>query len=299
MCFSAPGFRVHAFVRRPVYLVGFLRQAASARMSDGFQIMKKVMRAQMQLILALLAAPLLVSATEVEEYFPITVGASWTYQVSRERSTTVAERAVEERITGWSVERVVKISDEISYAAPVYTLSQDISEENHTIGRKTVSSIESHVSAEPHQVLLHGQLIRGASRIESKLTRFEPPVAMLKLPIPAPGEPFPSVMRSHGMTVDSRPYERAEETLKTPVGEFRCLRISSRGVVTGELPGVPTVRIAQGSVEATSWYARGVGLVKHVQVVDMTFELPNGAKTKSQERKIKELSAFVVPPPAI
>jgi hypothetical protein len=253
------------------------------------------MRAQIPLILALLAAPLLVSATEVEEYFPITVGASWTYQVSRERSTTIAERAIEERITGWSVERVVKPSDEISYRVPVYILSQDISEENHTIGRKTVSRIESHVSAEPHQVLLHGQLIRGASRIESKLTRFEPPVAMLKLPIAAPGEPFPSVMRSHGMTVDSRPYERAEETLKTPVGEFRCLRISSRGPVTGDLPGMPTVRITDGSVEATSWSARGVGLVKQVQVLTMTFELPTGVKTKSKERKIKELSNFVVP----
>lgn len=88
------------------------------------------------------------------------------YQVSRERSTTVPEKAVEERITGWSVERVVKPSDEISYAVPVYTLSQDISEENHKTGQKTVGSIESHVSAEPHQVLLHGQVIRGASRIE-------------------------------------------------------------------------------------------------------------------------------------
>jgi hypothetical protein len=256
------------------------------------------MRAQIPLSLAFLAAPLLVSATEVEEYFPISVGASWTYQVSRERSTTVAERAVEERITGWSVERVVKSSDQISYGAPVYTLSQDISEENHTTGRKTVASIESHVSAEPHQVLLHGQLIRGASRIERKLTRFEPPVAMLKLPLPAPGEPFPSVMRSHGMTVDSRPYERAEETLKTPVGEFRCLRISSRGPVTGELPGKPTVTITTGSVEATSWFARGVGLVRQVQVLNMTFALPNGVKTKSEETKVKELSAFIMPNPS-
>jgi hypothetical protein len=188
-------------------------------MSDEFRRMiKKVMRAQIPLILALLAAPLLVSATEVEEYFPITVCASWTYHISKERATTVGEKIVEERIKGWSVERFVKPSDEISYPAPVYILSQDISEENHATGRKTDVSIESHVSAEPHQVLLHGQLIRGASRIESKLTRFEPPVAMLKLPIPAPGEPFPSVMRSHGLTVDSRPYERAEETLKTPVG---------------------------------------------------------------------------------
>jgi hypothetical protein len=112
--------------------------------------MKKVVLAQIPLILALLAAPLLVSATEVEEYFPIRVGASWTYQVLRERSTTVAEKAVEERITGWSVERVVKPSDEISYAVPVYTLSQEISEENHTTGRKSVVSIESHVFAEPH-----------------------------------------------------------------------------------------------------------------------------------------------------
>ena len=167
-----------------------------------------------------MVAPLLVAGGEVAEYFPIRVGASWTYHISKERATTVAERAVEERITGRSVEQVVKSSDEISYAAPVYILSQDSSEKNHTTGRQSVVSIESHVSAEPHQVLLHGQLIRGASRIETKLTRFEPPIAMLRLPIPAPGEPFPSVMRSHGMTVDSRPYEAAEETLKTPVGNL-------------------------------------------------------------------------------
>ena len=255
-----------------------------------------MMRAQIRLSLALLTAPLLISAAEVEEYFPVRVGASWTYHISRERVTTVGEKIVEERITGQSVERVVKLSDEISYGAPVYILSQDISEENHMTGRKTVASIESHVSAEPHQVLLHGQLIRGASRIESKLTRFEPPVAMLKLPIPAPGEPFPSVMRSHGMTVDSRPFERAEETLKTPVGEFRCLRISSRGPVTGELPGMSTVRITEGSVEATSWFAPGVGLVKQVQVLNLNLELPDGVTTKSEERKIKELSGFVMPP---
>jgi hypothetical protein len=207
-----------------------------------------------------LAAPLLVGAAEVEEFFPIRVGASWTYHISKERATTLAERAVEERITGQSVERVVKPSDQFSYGAPVYILSQHITEENHTTGRKSGVTLESHVSAEPHQVLLHGQIIRGASGLETKLTRFQPPVALLRLPIPAPSEPFPSVMRSHGMTVDSRPYERAEETLKTPIGEYRCLRISSRGPVTGELAGAAPIRITRGSVEETSWFARGVGL---------------------------------------
>jgi hypothetical protein len=257
---------------------------------------KKMTRAQILLNLALLAAPLLVSAGEVEEYFPIRVGASWTYQISKERATTVVEKTVEERITGQSVERVVKPSNEISYGAPVYMLSQHITEENHMTGRKSDVSIESHVSAEPHQVLLHGQLIRGASRIESNLSRFEPPVAMLKLPTPAPGEPFPSVMRNHGLIVDSRPYERAEEALRTSVGEFRCLRISSRGPVTGELPGMPPVRITTGSVEATSWFAKGIGLVKQVQVLNLNLELPNGVTTKTEERKIKELSAFIMPP---
>ena len=195
------------------------------------------MREQIRLSLALLAAPLLVSAGEVEEYFPISVGASWTYHISKERITTLGERVVEERITGESVERVAEPSDEFSYGAPVYIVSHHITEENHTTGRKSVARLESHVSAEPHQVLLHGQVIRDAPRIETRLTRFEPPVALLKLPIPAPGEPFPSVMRNHGMTVDARPYERAEETLTTPVGKFRCLRITSRGPVTGELAG--------------------------------------------------------------
>jgi hypothetical protein len=253
------------------------------------------MRDRIRLSLALLAAPLLVGAAEVEEFFPIRVGASWTYHISKERATTLAERAVEERITGQSVERVVKPSDQFSYGAPVYILSQHITEENHTTGRKSGVTLESHVSAEPHQVLLHGQIIRGASGLETKLTRFQPPVALLRLPIPAPSEPFPSVMRSHGMTVDSRPYERAEETLKTPLGEFKCLRISSRGRVTGEVAGTEPVRITTGSVEETSWFARGVGLVKQVQVLSMNLELPNGVKAKSEERKVKELSDFVVP----
>ena len=96
------------------------------------------------------------------------------------------------------------------------------------------------------------------------------------------------------MTVDARPYEGAEVTLTTPVGEFRCLRITSRGPVT-ELPGTPPVRITAGSVQATSWFAKGVGLVKQVQVLSINLELPDGVKVKSEERKIKELSNFVVP----
>ena len=224
------------------------------------------------------------------------VGASWTYHISKERATTLAGRTVKERITGQSVERVVRSSDEFSYGASVYVLSQQITEENHTTGRKKVVSLESHLSTGPGQVLLHGQVIRDAPGIETKLTRFEPPVALLRLPIPASGEPFPSVMQSYGMTVDARPYERAEETLKTPVGEYRCLRISSRGPVMGEVPGSVPIRITTGSVEDTSWFARGVGLVKQVQVLSMNFMLPNGVKTNIKERKIKELSAFIMPP---
>jgi hypothetical protein len=132
-------------------------------MSDDFRrIMKKAICTQVRLTLALLAAPLLASAKEVEEYFPVRVGSSRTYHISKERATTLGEKIVEERITGQSVERVVKLSDEISYGASVYVLSQDVSEENHMTGRRTVVTIESHVSVQPHQVLLHAQLIRGA-----------------------------------------------------------------------------------------------------------------------------------------
>lgn len=42
-----------------------------------------------------------------------------------------------------------------------------------------------------------------------------------------------------------------------------------------------------GLIEATPWFARGVGLVRQVQVFSMNFELPNGVKTKSEERKLR------------
>jgi hypothetical protein len=40
---------------------------------------------------------------------------------------------------------------------------------------------------------------------------------------------------------------------------------------------------------------KGRGLVKQVQILSMDLELPNGVKAKSEERKVKELSDFVVP----
>jgi hypothetical protein len=36
--------------------------------------------------------------------------------------------------------------------------------------------------------------------------------------------------------------------------------------------------------------------MKQVQVLNLNLELPNGVTTKTEERKIKELSAFIMPP---
>jgi hypothetical protein len=250
---------------------------------------------QIGLTLLLLTCPLKTGAGEVEELLPIRLGASWTYSVSKDRVTTIDGRVVEERITGQTVEKVTRRSEDFSYRAPVYVLAQEIAEENQNNGRKRAFTLESHLSVEPAQVLMHGQFNRGAPGMEAKLTRFEPPVAVLKLPIPKPSEPFPSIMRSQGVTIDSRPYERADETVKTPAGEFSCVRISSRGSVSGTFPAPAPLRITTGSIEETSWFAKGVGIVKQVQVLTLSFELPNGLNAVSKETKVKELSKFAVP----
>ena len=101
----------------------------------------------------------------------------------------------------------------------------------------------------------------GARKVEGMLTRkiYEPPRYLLKSPFNA-GTTWQSIAESTLMSGVEVPLtyriEADNDKVTVPLGEFNsCLRVSATG-----MHGSPMVRI-----EMTSWYARGIGLVKETR----------------------------------
>jgi len=254
--------------------------------------MKRVSRLGIISLFAFFGAGLAAAGSQVQEYLPLAEGREWSYQITKIRKYVTPERAMTQRLIGTSDERCEKSQGVLNLNVPVFLLLQKVNETNETTGRTSASTIRSYLSSEPDQVLLHAQNIEGAP-LPAELEKFVPPVAVLKLPIPGPGEAYPSIMKSQGFTLDSRPYESAVESVETPAGNFKdCLRIKSRGPLSGKLPGPQPLTVSDGSLEETSWFAKGVGVVKQIQVLRMTIELPNGQKMETTEEKTKVLASF-------
>jgi hypothetical protein len=245
-------------------------------------------------VLILTLAPVKAAAaagSEVQEFMPLRDSREWNYRISKVRTYVFPDRTTGQELEGTSAERCTLSSGVIAVEMPVFVLTEQIKETNRTTGRISRVTIETYMSSEPDQILVHAQRIQGAPGIESELENFVPPPALLKLPLPKPGEPYPSLLKAHGLTLDSRPYDRGRETIETPAGTFEdCLRISSRGPVSGELPGPQPIPITEGSLEETTWFAKGVGIVKQVQVLRMQMALPDGQQLSATEEKNKLLT---------
>jgi hypothetical protein len=234
------------------------------------------------------------SASEVQEFLPLREGREWSYRINKVRTYVVSEQRSAQQVVGTSEERCTRGPGQTGAGeVSLFVLTQRIRETNQTTGRDSAVTIESHVSSEPHQILLRAQRIQGAAELDGGLETFDPPVALLKLPLPVPGEAYPSIMKGQGLTVDSRPYALAREAVETPAGMFEdCLRISSRGSVSGALPGPQKIAVPAGSIEETVWFARGVGIVKQLQVLRLQLLLPDGRRIDSEEEKTKILVAY-------
>jgi hypothetical protein len=233
------------------------------------------------------------ASSEVADYLPLAEGREWSYQVTKTRMYAFPGREVAQRLTGRSTEQCKSSQGVVDTQSPVFLWIQRISEIEETTGKASTTRIETYLSSEPDRVLMHAQKIEGAQGLNSGLEQFVPPVAVLKLPLPAPGEPYPSKWKSQGITLDLRPFEIGSETVETPTQAFRdCLRVKSRGPLSGTMPGPQPIDVLDGSVEETSWYAKGVGLVRQMQVIRMTLRLPDGQEVRATEEKSKLLSSY-------
>lgn len=250
-----------------------------------------------RLVLALLltgALPASAQSEDVSEYLPMAKGAEWHYAINKTATYGSGEDTQEDSSTGSSFETVTGVGDHPLGA--LYVLRQDVAETDALSGRTTRGTFETVVTSEPGQILMHAQRTTG-SGIPGGETHFDPPVAMLKLPLPKEGEPNPALLKEAGVVIDARAFAVDHETVKTDAGEFAdCLKISSKGPISGELQqGARTMPIAEGTIELTSWYGSGVGLVKQVQTRYLKVELGDGKTAESRETHTKSLTKFSLP----
>ncbi len=233
-------------------------------------------------------------AETVTEYFPVAEkGRTWEYVITKNRVTEVDGRKIPEQINGTTIEESRGTVAEAKLPEPVILLVQNLSETSGRTQKTRKGKLESYLRVSPGEILILAQRMSGVPQMGDKMNIFKAPVALLKLPLPKAGEAYPSIMETQGMRFDSRPYEKTYESVTTPAGVFRdCMRIKTRGKISGSIPGPNPMRVESGQVEETLWFAKGVGLVKNIQRMQMVLVLPNGKKFSTKEKKEKKLTKY-------
>jgi hypothetical protein len=178
----------------------------------------------------------------------------------------------------------------------MYVLQQDLAETDTSSGATMRASFQTLVTSEPGRILMHVRKATGVGMSQAEV-HFDPPVAVLALPLPAEDEVNPALLKEGGLVIDARPFAKDHETVRTEAGEFAgCLKISAKGPISGQFKqGEITVPVTDGSIEVTSWYGEGVGLVKQVQTRYLKVDLPNGGTAESHETHTKLLTKYVRP----
>lgn len=225
----------------------------------------------LSLLLTLALGPELVLETRAQEavapldYYPLSAGHEWRYESEKTNSIQLPQGEMVQEISITSTKHSLGVRTEERFGRPLHVAVEESTQTSHSDGATRTTRTESHLSADGDAILVHGQ------RHDDDWALFSQPAAILKLPVPKEGEPYPSRFESRGLTIDARPHASSRETVEVPAGRFEnCLRIDARGPVTGKLqaPGNPPVE--RGWIELTLWFARGVGIVKESQRVELT-----------------------------
>ena len=248
------------------------------------------------IVLLALALPIgaVAESEDVEQYLPFAKGAEWHYSIEKKASFSAEGRTTESNIVGSSWEQVTGVGEH-PYGV-MYVLKQDLAETDTSSGATMRASFQTIVTSEPGRILMHARKATGAGIDETEV-HFDPPIAVLALPLPAEGEANPALLREGGLVIDARPFAKERETVRTDAGEFAdCLKISAKGPISGQFrQGEVTVPVAEGYIEVTNWYGKDVGLVKQVQTRNMRVDLPNGGSAESHESYTKLLTKYVRP----
>jgi hypothetical protein len=239
----------------------------------------KARRAIAVAVAAALSAAL--ASAEPAAMLPLTPGATWTFSASKKTTISAGAERNESSMTVAIEETVTDPSPLSTPGKPVFVIRQRIEERGASSVRPTVFENALHLSSTASGIWLHRvDLGGGASRplVTPRALFTDPPS---RGPLRGDVGPIKTALE---ITQQTR------ENIKVPAGEFAdAFKVVAEGTVSGKLARMP---IRSGTGKVTSWFVRGVGLVREDRVLDVHLVAPNGEDGRNIEESSKVLESY-------
>lgn len=259
------------------------------------------MRAALLLSILVLSLPAAAepAGQDAARFFPLSEGREWEYSTVKDRVTREPGEHQMLKIKGTLIETVVGPSTLLQRRPPAYQVKVVLHETLGDLGIEHQVTTLEHLSADGSYVLLHAlQRVEegGAEPPEPRVDELGAVVFQLV-------EPPESVDGYHrisgfGTEYELRTMEDRWDTATTPAGTFEgCLRIRQKGDMRGTTADEKRMKIINGTIERTSWFAPGVGLVKQTHVVELVVERGADDFVHISEEMEKLLVRYTAPQP--
>jgi hypothetical protein len=182
------------------------------------------------------------------------------------------------------VDRVIGKSKLSDSRHAVFVVRRRVEERNPAVPSPVIVETDHHLSSGVESVLLHAAVPAGQ----------EPPATgkAQRLLVEPPSKDAVTQTLG-GLEIKSSVASQTHEGLRLGAVEYKdCLRVHMKGLASGSVAGAP----ATGSVEETTWYAKGIGIVKVARVMKLDITVPNEGKVRAEETMTRVLERSSMTP---
>jgi len=257
----------------------------------------------MRLLLALLsllfALPAIAEPEEdLDRYYPLSEGREWEYSLVKDR--VIRETGAHQmlKFKGTVLEKVVGPSTLLERTPPAYQVEIDIQETLGDLGVEISGKFNEHVSVSGTYVLVHAlqEVVEGVEPPAPKVDE----LGAVRYQLVEPPKDVSGYHRitQLGVEIDVRTVDTRHESVQVAAGTFDgCLRIVQKGDVRGTIQGEKPMKIINGTIERTTWFATGIGLVRQTHEMELVVERSSEDFVHMSDELEKSLVRYTAPQP--
>ncbi|MCG8590138.1 MAG: hypothetical protein MJE66_12675 [Proteobacteria bacterium] len=227
-----------------------------------------------------------------QAWLPLDPGTRWIYTLTRNRETRTGPFPPQTEILHG------RVIDEMRPSPPqlgenVLEVHSTIEESIGDMPQRMHETMRSFLIQERSSLRMVAQEVPDPLSGRNRLFHFTPPLEMLGSDLDEGYRWDVGVMAFDGIEVHMRGEVVGIEDVETPAGLFEaCLVVRYTGQVKGSADAFGTpVRVTEGKMVSTEWYARGVGKVRMEEELAQTMELANGATMSYRELAESQLES--------
>ena len=224
--------------------------------------------------------------------YSLAPGVRWSYEETLENVRVFGSETNVTHVTGTVDEEILQAPAHYKEKGDVVLSRSTIKEQRESNGRGRVSGgYVQLLEWRQGDLYLHGVRVWVDGSYSEDMNLYQPPLPYLKGAARA-GESWPvGTQKNMGMKKPTTATIEGMETIVVPAGTFsNCLKVVYTTVRMSGAIETPngSLRVEDGNVQDTLWYAKGVGVVKEFQVSVVMYAAKQG-RIFSREEQTKFL----------